>query len=64
VQRGLAYQPADRYATAEEMRAAFLESVLPVAPASGAAVAAWARALLAESEEPPLPDASTALDRR
>jgi hypothetical protein len=50
IARALAHEPQDRFATAEQFRAALLAALAPLQPADDTAVAAWLRSL--EPEEP------------
>jgi hypothetical protein len=54
VQTALEFDPAARFATAEEMRQAFLAACRPVEPAAMEEVASWAKELM--SREPPAHD--------
>jgi serine/threonine protein kinase len=51
VRRALAEDPDDRYASADEMRAALLAACAPVAPADREQLAAWLRAQTPEPDE-------------
>jgi hypothetical protein len=50
IERALSPQPELRFSTAEEMRAALLESLLPKKPASEAIVKQWSQTLLRAQE--------------
>jgi serine/threonine-protein kinase len=65
VHHALAFDRAARVASADELRAAFLAAIRPLRPAGSVEVAAWVRELLVDRpDEPVVPDAQTALDRR
>jgi hypothetical protein len=61
VQRALAFEPAARFASAAEMREAFLAACRPLEPASAAELASWQKEILgkAPEEDPAFGDADT-----